>query len=323
MYPVLLAAVGAVREPAAAVAALHALCLLGSWGGWAWLGRKMLGADATWKSVVPWVLALSTPWLLAAKFIWAESVFLLIFTAYVVALYSYLTHQQHRWLVLATVAGFLLPLQRTSGLFLLLGTAAGLLAAYGWQEVRQRHALLAWHLLISLVGGVGWQLWVARSQQDEPLVLYSQAAWGLQPLSDFSFVLARWVVPLPVPTAAVSWAYLLAGAVMLCLLVLGACNIGRFGWVMLAMVATYISWHVVAHVMSRGAAGLHDGERYAGVVFGPVMLLLFGAVRAVAGRHPRWLLVLLGLWLTYPAARAVRNSIFLHQIPIIASATSK
>ncbi|WBA42268.1 hypothetical protein [Hymenobacter canadensis] len=323
LYPVLLAAAGAVRTPALAVPMLHAVCLLGSWAGWTWLSRKMLGTDAAWPAVVPWVLAFSTPWLMAAKFIWAESVFLLLFTAYAAALYGYLTSRQHRWLVLATVAGFLLPLQRTTGLFLLAGTAVGLLVGYGWQQMGRRRGILVWHLLASLSGGVAWQAWVARSQHDEPLVVYAKAAWGLQPLSDFSFVLTRWVVPLPVPAGSVSWGFLLAGAALLGLLVLGAGNLGRFGWVLLITVATYIGWHVVAHVLSRGAAGLHDGERYAGAVFGPVVLLLSGAIRALAGRHPRWLLVVLLLWLMYPAARAVRNSRFLHQLPTTLAAAAE
>jgi hypothetical protein len=323
LYPVLLAAAGAVQQPVLAVVVLHAGSLLGSWAGWTWLSRKLLGSEVVWKTVVPWALAFSTPWLLAAKFIWAESVFLLLFTAYAAALYGYLATRQRRWLVLATVAGFLLPLQRTTGLFLLAGTAVGLLAGYGWQELGRRRGILGWHLLASLAGGVAWQMWVARSGLDEPLTVYARAAWGLQPLSDFSFVLTRWVVPLPVPAGLVSWAYLLAGAALLGLLVLGARNLGRFGWVLLAMVAMYIGWHVVAHVLSRGAAGLHDGERYAGVVFGPVMLLLCGSVRALAGKYPRWRLLLLLVWLLYPAARAVRNSMFLHHLPSARSTATK
>ena len=68
---------------------------------------------------------------------------------------------------------------------------------------------------------------------------------------------------------------------------------GQLQRVLLAAAGMYLVWHVAAHVLSRGAAGVHDGERYAGVLFGPVLLLLFGAVQRLAGRHPRVLLLVL------------------------------
>lgn len=318
LYPVLLALAGAPLAPALAVGLLHGPALLTAWAGWSWLGRRLLAPTNPGRRVLPWVLALSTPWLLAAKFVWSETWFLALFTAYAVALYGYLERHHAGWLLAATVAGVLLPLQRTSGLFLLAGAALGLGVGYGWRLWGQpRGALLLLHFLVSASAGVVWQLAVVGSGRFIPLVLNPAAAWGLQPLSDFSYVLTRWLLPWPIPVGPVPGGYLLAGLVLAATLVRGAALTGRFSRVLLITGAGYVGWHVLANVLSRGAAGIHDGERYVGVLFGPVFLLLFGALPAGAATwpRPRVLALALVLWLAYPAARAVRNSRWLHQQP--------
>ncbi|SET57653.1 hypothetical protein SAMN04487998_2275 [Hymenobacter actinosclerus] len=317
LYPVLLAVVGAAATPARAVGLLHALALLVGWAGWTWLGRQLLRPANPGRWVLPWVLALSTPWLVAAKFVWAETGFLALFALYAVALYRYLEQRQVSWLLLATVAGILLPLQRSSGLFLLAGAAAGLTVGYGWRVWRPQRGALLLHVAASACAGVAWQVAVIRSGLSIPLVPNQEAAWGLQALSDFGFVLVRWLTPLPTPTKLVPLAYLLAGGALAVALSRGAAATGRFGRVLLLTSVVYIGWHVLANVLSRGAAGIHDGERYAGVLFGPVCILLSGALQLRSStplRH-RMLVLALLLWLAYPVTRVLHNAVRLHKQP--------
>lgn len=316
LYPVLLAAAGASHAPARAIGLLHAVALLVGWAGWTWLGQQMLSRANPGRRVLPWALVLSTPWLVAAKFVWAETWFLALFALYAAALYHYLEHRQIGWLLVATAAGVLLPLQRTTGLFLLAGAVAGLVVGYGWRIWQQQRGALVLHFLVSISAGLAWQIAIMRSGLSIPLVLNQHAAWGLQPLSDFSFVLARWLIPLPILAGQVSWAYLLAGLVLAAVLGRGAAATGRFGWVLLATSGAHIGWHVLANILSRGAAGIHDGERYAGVLLGPVLILLFGALKTIV--HPprrRLLMLVLVLWLTYPATRAFHNGAQQHRQP--------
>ncbi|UOG76336.1 hypothetical protein MTX78_06985 [Hymenobacter tibetensis] len=313
LYPVLLAWFGAAQYPAQAVAWLHTLGLLGSWLSWTWLGAQVLGSETTWKRLYPWVLALSTPWLVTAKFVWSETVFLLLFSIYIIALYQYLISSRLKWLFTATGVGMLLPLQRTAGLFLLAGVAIGLVAGYG----RLLWAYGWWlplHLALSVAGGVVWQLHVQRTGLDDPLIVYSKAAWGIQPLSDFSFVLLRWVLPLPFPVGAVSWLYLVGGALLVVVLTAGATELGRFSRMLSVVIAVYIGWHVLSHILSRGAAGPHDSERYAAVLFGPVALLLFGALRRGLAKRPRVVYGIVALVLIYSAVRVWHNAVFCHQL---------
>jgi len=315
LYPLLLASLGSSNhEMVRALVWLHALGLIGSLLGWSWLGTQLLGRETAWKRLYPWVLAVSTPWLLTAKFVWSETGFVLLFTAYAVALYSYLTTSRISWLLIATIAGLLLPLQRTAGFFLLAGVALGLLLAYG-RTLRPYAFWLLLHLLLSAAGGFLWQIRVWRTGLDIPLVFSNSATVGVQALADFSFMLVHWVLPLPIPAGAVPWGYLAGGILLVVILIIGAREVGRFGQLLLITVGVYVALHAVSYLLSRGAAGFHDSERYAAVFFAPIMLLLFGAMRRTLGKHPRLLHLLLLLWLLYPVVRALHNVAFLRSRP--------
>lgn len=315
LYPILLARLGSSNQAMVqALMWLHGVGLLGSLIGWSWLGRQLLGGEATGKRLFPWVLALNTPWLTTAKFVWSETGFLLLFTAYAVALYSYLNTRQLGWLLVATVAGLLLPLQRTAGLFLLAGIALGMAIAYG-RALRPYAFWLTLHLLLSVAGGLVWQVHVWHTGLDLPLVFTNPAVMGIQALSDFSFMLLHWLLPLPIPVGTIPLAYIFAGAAVVVVLVTGAKELGKFGQMLLVASGVYVALHTLSYMLSRGAAGFHDSERYAAVFFGPLMLMLFGALRRVVGGRPRLLRLLVLLWLLYPLVRVLHNAEFLRSRP--------
>lgn len=295
---------------------LHGLSLVGSLVGWGWLAGRLVGRETAWKRCYPWVLVLSTPWLTTAKFVWAETCFLLLFTVYAVALYNYLTVKGKVWWLVATLAGVLLPLQRTAGLFVLAGVAMGLLIAYG-RMLRGYVPALALHFLLSVSGVSFWQVYVWRTGLDLPLVVSNPATTGVQALNDFGFTLVRWLLPIPIPPAPIPWVYLVGGALVVVLLIVGAREIGRFGQVLLVAASVYVVLHALSYQLSRGSAGFHDSERYAAVFYGPVVLLLFGTLRRMISQRPRLLHWLLLVWLLYPALRVVHNAMFLRSRPVL------
>jgi hypothetical protein len=355
LYPVLLRGCGTL----AGVRALHGLCLMGSLVLWGWLSRQLLPARRA--GVLPWLLALSTPWLLVSKFVWAESGFLLLFGAYAVLLFHGLRTARLGWWGAATAIGFLLPLQRTLGLFLLAGVGAGLLVGE-WYRLPLRHRwLLALHLALSSTGGVLWQwyaLLLAGPSRYHPGRGWSQL---LSSAADYGFVLSRWLLPLPtagrtlVPGAV--WAVVLAGllglmwprrsTVSLALdlnarhkepdspvaltafealdsrnsAALGAESfqtlpahlLRRTLWsttlVLVALVAALT-------VFAQSAAGVHDAERYASILFAPVVLLLLAVWPA---RAPRWLgQVVVAAWLLAEAVRVGHVASDLRRVPPLA-----
>lgn len=328
LYPALLAVFFAPW----AVFVLHAAALLGSLLIWSRLGEKLLPKSrVVW---LPLLLALSTAVLVPAKFVWAEAVFGLLAAGYFFSLISWLQTGQAGWLGWATAAGFLLPLQRTSGFFLLVGAGVGLMAT-GATRARWQPLLL--HGLACVSGGLAWNYYAEVVAG--PPVYQAVGGWAKlgSSTADYGFVVLRWFMPL-----ATSWRGHLPGlwaAGLVAVLALlwpmqrglrtiqlnsstrtdssaSAVSLRLLWWVLFVDVLA----HLLATNLARGAAGLHDAERYLAALAGPVLLL--GLARWPASvRHTgvaglgRWLLA---GWLGYSAVRVGYNAHKLRQRPPVA-----
>jgi hypothetical protein len=311
LYPVLLAAGGGGGRWAAVLNGLGALTCLGAWS---YLLRQLLPRRGV-AAVLTLVLGLAVPWLITAKFVWAESVFQALFGLYAVALFRYLEAGRRGWLAAATGLGLLMVLQRTSGLFLLLGSGLGVLLAYPEAARRQWRALLLHGLVVG--GTLGsWLLYATRAAATPEL--YRSRGWqGLrETLGDYGYVLLRWLLPLQQSGWPKHWIFELLLPLLLLALALGAWRSpSRFGRLLGVVVLTYLLCHIGTTVMSRAGGNVYDVERYAAVVYGPFVLVLGGALTWLRpGR--RWPLLLLAAWLLYPAARAVRVAQFCRQLPV-------
>ena len=341
LYPLLLALGGG----AGGLRLLHALALGLSLVVWSRHGRWVLPRAAA--MVLPWVLALSTPWLVVSKFVWGEAVFLALFAGYAAALFQGLHTRRGRWWALATALAFVLPLHRTAGFFLLGGMALGLLGERRLLPPKQRLLLLA-HFLVGLLGGLAWHAYALLLAA--PSVYRLNRGWAqfFSSAADYGFVLSRWLLPVRAvwrPELPVVWS--LALLVVLVWLrpamppaegVAAAADANgdaaaraaaspwpqRYPRVLWVATAGFLLLLIIATTFTRSAAGLHDAERYASVLFGPVLLLaLLRVARPAAGRAaapwPRWLLLgLVGLWLAYAAGRAASNALTLRKLPVFA-----
>ena len=343
LYPMLLAAVGSLGG----MRLLHGAALLGSLLLWSWLGRQLLPRRRALG--LPLLLALGTPGLLVGKFVWAEAVFTLLVVAYLAALLQWLRSARGQWLAAATVLGLLLPLQRTLGLFLLAGVGMALLLGT-WRYLAARgRGMLLLHTLLSGLGGVLWQAYALLAVA-APSRYHPPRGWGqlLSAVADYGFVLGRWLLPLPaalrtsLPSAL--WAAVLLGLFTAlwprrsaAVLVtsgspepeptdtawpvvyeagLGPQLMRRVLW---AAAVALVALVAGLTVFAQSAAGVHDAERYASVLFGPVLILVLAAWPA---RAPGWLgRLLLGLWLLGLAFRVGHVAHDLRRLPPLASAS--
>ena len=340
LYPVLLRLCGSL----AAIRGLHGLCLLGSLLLWSWLGGRILPARRA--LALPILLALSTPWLLVSKFVWAESGFLLLFAAYAVLLFQALRTGQAAWWGAVTAAGFLMPLQRTLGLFLLAGVGAGLLLGQWRRLAVWSRFWLVLHLAASVAGGVVWQ-WYAL--QIGPSRYHPGRGWAqlLSSAADYGFVLSRWLLPLPTAGRMllphVVWAVVLLGLFGL-LWPRRSLRIGpayiipgptpatsaaeqqgaevvrqmllRTLW---STALTLVVLVAALTVFAQSAAGIHDAERYASVLFAPIIML---ALAAWPARAPHWLgNFLVVAWLIMAALRVGHVALDFRRLPPIAPAS--
>jgi hypothetical protein len=348
MYPMLLRACSSLPG----IEVLHGICLLVSLLLWSWLGRQLLPLRQS--LVLPALLALSTPWLLVSKFVWSESLFILLFAAYACCLFQWLRLNCLLWWLVVTAVGFLMPLERTLGLFLLAGVGFGFMLSE-WRRLlaTRRWLWLALHLALSTTGGVWWQWYALHAG---PSRYHPSRGWEqlISSMADYGFVLGRWLLLLPaagrplLPAAA--WAAMLL-LLFWCLwphsrarlradagLQLDADAAHYFdikevtmpkavpappsnSVLMLRMLwgagAVLVILVAALTVFAQSAAGIHDAERYASVLFAPVMLLVLAAWPM---RAPRWLgLVAAVALLVFAGGRVGHVARDLRRVPTLSS----
>ena len=306
-----------------ALGLLHGAALLGQLFLWSRTAQWLLPpARARW---LPLGLALSTAVLVPARFVWAETVFGLLAAGYFFGLMQWLRTGRGGWLGLTTALGFLLPLQRTSGVFLLTGAAVGLL---GTGAAAGRWGRLLLHGLACTAGFAAWTYYAEVLAGPPVYQALGNGPKLLATLADYGFVLLRWLLPL-----AASWRAALPGLWALALPgLLGLLwprnaapsapktrpinGLRLLWWVLVVDVAA----HVAATNLARGAAGLHDTERYLAAVAAPFLLLVLARWPAGPSRRkPQWLNpALLALWLVYSAVRVGHNAHKLRAAPQMA-----
>ena len=331
LYPLLIAAF----YGSFGVRILHGVALLAHLSLWCRVGMWFLApGPARW---LPWFIALSSAILVPAKFIWSETVFGALAAAYMYAVVSWSRNKRAGRLGLATAVGFLLPLQRTMGFFLLAGVGVGLVLTGQWRG-QWRGLLLHWAGCAA--GGLAWNYY-AEVLAGPPMYRSAQAAEALGAVADYGFVLARWFVPLVASWRDMApglWALVLMASLFFLFpkhqtrqhLTLSATDepiaatLLRMRLVWWTVLVT-VSALVMATRTGRAAVGPHDAERYCVVLVGPITLLAlwqwsrFMNARSVAANNKRWLgYILLGGWLTSSAVRAGHNVMQLRQRPAIA-----
>ncbi|WP_210518971.1 hypothetical protein [Hymenobacter terricola] len=333
LYPALLALGGSLG----AARLLQGSCLVISLLAWSQLGRSLLPRAVA--VVLPWALALSTPWLLVSKFVWAETVFLALFAGYAGALFRWLRIRRAGWGALATGLGVLLPLQRTAGFFLLAGVALGLLPEWRKLLPKQRLLLVA-HFAISVVGGILWHFYALLVAA--PSVYRLNRGWAqfFDSAADYGFLVGRWLLPVPAawrPEVPVLWALGLLGLLAWlwprpprALEVAPGFGpvspwLAAFPRVVWMSVFVFILLMLISTTFTRSASGLYDSERYASVLYGPVLLLalrrLGGALAAKNSAPRRWpqllLLGIMGIFVAYAAGRSGSNALSLRKLPVL------
>ena len=306
LYPMVLA----VGRSTLATRCLHGLALVGNLWLWSVVGGKVLSPVRA--LALPWALALSTAMMVPAAFVWSETIFALLLAAYVYALLKWCSTDKLSWLLLATGAAFLIPLQRTAGMAFVAGVGIGLLCYKGR---RQHWRLLLLHWVASAAGGIAWNYYAERIAGTRPDRGFGTLAklWGS--LADYGFVFLRWFLPL-----SAGWRMAAAGLFAVALLVwwtwLWVGTAGkqqanqhkatlRLLWI---MAVVYVLGLLLAVNMTRGATGLYDAERYAAVLSGPVLLLTLAAWPAAESKWGKWAQRgVLAAWLMYSAVRVGHN----------------
>ncbi len=297
---------------------LNGVCLVGALLAWSTVGYWLLPVRRAW--ALPLLVALGSPTLVVSKFLWSESLLNVLWASYFLMFLAWLRRGGWRLGLLATILGWLLPLQRIAGAFLLLGVGLGL-AWPGTPRLAQpnRRAQMI-HFAGVSSGLVLWQL--HQSMLGNTLALPQDP---YQAVASFGFVMGRWLVPLPavwlISVPSFCWILLLMGVVRL----LWPQQTGRLAsiggwsasWSLLgarllfgALVSTLIL--LIGSVLTgRAGAGVHEAERFITALYPPVVLLVLLIWRS----QYRWLgSSLLTAWLLYQAVRLGHNVQYLRHV---------
>ncbi|MBC7922914.1 MAG: hypothetical protein H7Z75_17695 [Ferruginibacter sp.] len=304
LYPILLS-IGLPYDHS--VFFLHLFSACATIGLWTAVAKPIL-ADATHHRMFGLSLALSTPLLMIATFVWSESVFLLLFTSYLYCLQKFLGTAQNRWLRIASAFGFLMLLQRNAGIFLFAGTTFGLLfAGHRSGFERKQWMGVVFHVLFSLVGFGTWNI--------SQLVFgnHWHVVGGLLPsvslARNFRLTFAELSNTLiPPPLAHPTGIVLVVGI----LVFTGYCLAGnRFrepfvGLLWITLLAYLLTWVVIP-------ANPDDISRFVAVVLPIFYLLIFyglAHLRNRLGRRMKKVLVaVVAVGLVYPLVRVMHNAL--------------
>jgi hypothetical protein len=323
LFPVVLSLIGG----AGSVAWLNGVAVLASLVAWSIVGRQILPPGRTW--VLPLLLALGSPMLVVSKFIWSEPLFNLLWASYFLLLVTWLSRGGKMLGLLAAFIGCLMPLQRIAGAFLLAGIGMGLAWPSKGKLVRpSRWAQLA-HFLGASCGLALWQIhrWSGLVPGNLTSISSDKAARLLASLADYSFVLARWLVPLPVEMLHIIPVLLWVAILGLVLWTLRPRLPSHTGAQALPSIPSLVSSRMlfmallvsvgllaIATMLGRIGNGLHEAERYLTPLYPAVILLVLLAWPT----RKRWAVKLgpglLVAWTLYQGIRVGHNANQLRQL---------
>lgn len=317
LFPLVLAALGG-NGP---IHWLNAVALVGVLASWSIVGHWLLPRRQA--LVLPLLLGVSTPALVVSKFVWSEPLFNLLWAAYFLALLNWLRRGSWSLSLLATALGWLLPMQRLAGVFLLAGVGVGLL----WADAAQTGRPSRWARLLHLAGAAsGVVCWQLIHTLD-----IGTASKLLQPmpiLADYGFVLGRWLLPLPAASLHALPPLLWASVLVLflvgiwprsgpkCVEISPRVSLIQVGNRMLySSLLLSLLLLIYGALHDRNGADVFDAERYLSPLYPPVMLLILQRWSGVSSRITRYGLAMLLVWLLYLGLRLAHNAYQLRQLP--------
>jgi hypothetical protein len=253
--------------------------------------------------------------------VWSEPIFILLTSGYVYALWRYVHSSTWQWWWVLTACGFLMPLQRTAGLLLLVGIGLGGLLFYRAFLLRHWRALLV-HGLIAVSGSLCWQYYSLVVVAGRDLQTFHDLYMVVVACGEFGYVLAVWLLPM---VGGPEHAYtLFAGLLGLFALIilLGVPAWQPFVRLLAVAALVYLAGHVYLTWRATIGGSRYEAERFAAGVQAPILLALAVVAERFVTRQ-KLLLVGCSCWVLYSLVRFGHNAQFLHQAKPSASATQQ
>jgi hypothetical protein len=286
---------------------LHLISVWTVIGVWLRISEELI-QKAFYSRLFGLTLTLSTPLMMISVFVWSETVFLLLFSLYLLHLYGFFRNAKRSHFWLATFFGFLMLLQRNAGIFLFTGISLSWLLngfRFGKESKPTR-----WFLIHCLLVVFGFAVWNTSRIVigNRPDVIWNVMEW-MSPATNLSLILyelsSNWVPRIlpPVLIYLVS-ALLLIFTGFIAYLKPAAHSFVRLLWI------TLISYLTTWLIMLPNA---DEVSRYLSVVLPVFYFLVYYALAKFSDQIPlyaRWFLSVLILFsLAYQILRVVYNAL--------------
>ena len=296
LYPIALSLFSNHIDTYAAV--LNLICILISISLWINMAEEYL---KDYILIYGLTLSLSTSLLMISSFLWSESLFLLFLSLYLKLLQVYFKTKHYKWLLLSSIAGFLMLLTRYAGLPIVAGVAVTFLFSGKSINVKTIKFLIA-HFLIVIIGIVYW--YYSTHKFIELSGIHTSIYTNITPLvnelsywflPDLKIALLRWIITILI-ILVILYAHIKTNSLFVKMLVYQA--------------AIYcLMFTVLLYDFS-------EMSRLMAVLYPSIVLIIFIAVKNLTINYPnrkKIFLIIIILWISYPLIRISYNALRFHR----------
>jgi len=295
VYPLTLSFI--LQMPGSALRLFNLFLFFASLIAWYYLADREFKKSWFFKVLI----STSAPFLMVFVFIWSESIFLLLFSGYIVFLYRYFRSGNRMLLYIAAIAGSLALLTRHAGIFLIPGFCAGLSIGWTKKTTNEKRDIIL-HILIVISGFLCWNLYniIFKDQTFVVAELFSTYN-GVRNITQTLGELGASFFPSQLSTGI----SIATGFIVLVLAMYSGFRARNPFYLSLtvSLLIYIIAWFVIS-------ASIYDISRFMAVVLPIVFLLLAKGFNENPGLGKGKIVYALFLiWLIYPLMRIFINSL--------------
>ncbi|WP_020532271.1 hypothetical protein [Flexithrix dorotheae] len=303
LYPIILSFFQ--PDPHGFLRVFNLICLIASLFVWNKIGQKYLPLG--WGKFYFLLMTISTPFIMVHLFVWSEPFFLILSGVYILVFQKFMEEGKTKMILYAIPFGFLMVLQRTTGLFIITGFFIGLLLFDRRLLLKNIWAILI-HGILVISGWCGWLIYnfYIRGEQ-EAVFFFSNTPRNPENAKIYFSSIATYFLPLQIPGAV----YLVwIGLGILFILFSLHFKLPVFHKVMWIVFLLYMSSLLTMH--------FNDAHRYPVIIMPFFLLSVIFQVYKLKGKlgkvGEKILIAGLGLWFIYPVVRIIYHTFHWHEI---------
>lgn len=262
------------------------------------------------------LIASSTAFLLCEKFVWSECLFTLIISLYVILTFKYFKKQSLHYLIILTIIGAIIPLQRIAGLYIFFYLWVGVILFY-YRNNHSKISLYILHIFIVIIPFAIWYYQTLGGMAIREVAVYN-VSFFFEVIKDFNLVISRYLYP-DFLSAIIPYPLFLPIFIITFIVFFfytNRINIKISIFLYLGYTITYI----ITILMKKAGAGHQEIERFLSPIYPVFCFILCCFIQEVMSlikeqNKQRLLMIIIFCWSIYPLARVVKNARLYGSLP--------